>query len=128
MKDIKDYLHLYLGCRALLPNGKIDTLDYVEIEQGVYFPSKGTDTEDFGHNLLSEVKPILRPLSDMTEEEMLEAVSIGGLFYRGESVKAFIANWTCYSGEVTRYLLSKSFDLFNLIPEGLAIDSTTQKQ
>lgn len=30
--------------------------------------------------------------------------------------------------EITRYLLSKGFDLFNLIPEGLAIDATTLKE
>lgn len=37
-----------------------------------------------------------------------------------------VANEPLYNQhQATIYLLSKSFDLFNLIPEGLAIDKTT---
>lgn len=62
------------------------------------------------------VKPILRPLSDMTEEESNEvqcAVDKNGIgFYPTEHA------------EIVRYLLSLQFDLFGWIDAGLAIDKT----
>lgn len=66
--------------------------------------------------LYCEVKPILRPLSDMTEEEYMEVqyrVDKIGLGYDAQQ-----------GAEITRYLLSKHFDLFGWIPAGLAIDKT----
>ena len=98
-KDIKDYLHLYLGCEAMLTfkNGNIEkvTITTLPVEKPERF------------------KPILRPLSDMTAEEMLECSSLktmGTLFQ--------------IMGETTKYLLSKHFDLFGLIEAGLALDKT----
>ena len=66
-------------------------------------------------------KPILRKLADITEDE---AVNLNFYFpipkgYKFENVK-----W--HMGEVS-FLFSKHFDVFNLIPEGLAIDTTTLK-
>lgn len=64
----------------------------------------------------SEAKPVLRPLSDMTEEEEVEVqnhVDKMGLGYNAMQ-----------GAEITRYLLSRHFDLFNWIPAGLAIDKT----
>ena len=56
-KNIKDYLHLLIGCDWHQDGGypiKLtgELFDYI----------KNSDRSDFG-------KPILRPLSDMTEEE-----------------------------------------------------------
>lgn len=61
-------------------------------------------------------KPILRPLSDMTEEEEMEVqylVDIQGFGY-----DALIG------AKITQYLLSRHFDLFGWIEAGLAIDKT----
>jgi hypothetical protein len=64
MKDIKDYLHLYLGCYCKATN-----------HFGAYSFPKIT------HKLLEEdnpitanctIEPILRPISDITDEEQLE--------------------------------------------------------
>lgn len=74
-------------------------------------------------------KPILRPLSDMTEEEGLEIFEL----YADKPYLASIASheslieWL--GGRVGspahwRYLLSRGFDLFGWIDAGLAIDKT----
>lgn len=87
----------------------------------------------------SEAKPILRPLSDMTEEEA-EWCAKELFCDKNEEPDAFatnrariaimdnfgtplIASWRI-SFLVSRYLLSKHFDLFGWIPAGLAIDKT----
>lgn len=110
---------------------------------------------------LSEIKPILRPLPDITEEERKDIWKIifkrefsstgQTIWFKEESLTAE-PRWVLMSGverigiemngdvwadsdlhkykfnphEITHYLLSKHFDIFNLIPEGLAIDKTKQ--
>lgn len=60
---------------------------------------------------------ILRPLSDMTEEER-SLLS----WAHSQNVP------TCYPTAEFQYLLSKSFDLFGYIEAGLAIDQKTIKE
>lgn len=115
MKEIKDYLHLYLWCMLK-----------TEFGQSVLY----ADNIYRAKNL--NWKPILRPLSDITEEEEFEMTEITGLFIGSGFIKAIKENSKYVidvrnSFEVTRYLLSKHFDLFNLIEEGLAIDKTKIK-
>ena len=77
-KELKDYLHLYLGCDCRLDNketGKLIGFDSrlhdAELEMVCYTIwldkendwSVYNDDKNFGR-----IKPILRPLSDMTEE------------------------------------------------------------
>lgn len=66
-------------------------------------------------------KLVLRKLSDMTFEESDELKKVECKFhntpYKPISDWAYKIDW----------LLSKHFDLFNLIGEGLAIDKTTLK-
>jgi|SRR6478752_5258023 len=77
------------------------------------------------------IKPILRPLSDITELELKECERISGLTsdgkkrfqYKGESIPEFVKNWKSFEPEVMVYLL-KQFDLFGLIAAGTAIDKT----
>lgn len=65
-KNIKDYLHLYFGgeCKLYSPNydGKLFKIDSTSL----------TLASIEGYS----VKPILRPLSDMTEEETMEIAKI----------------------------------------------------
>jgi hypothetical protein len=111
MKEIKDYLHLYLGCEMLTVDGRIVTLNLTNLG----FALKGIIGSELS-------KPILRPLSDMTEEEKIEL--------KLNMVQATTLNhapeimWTF---EQMRILLSKCFDLFGLIEAGLAIDKTAIK-
>lgn len=73
---------------------------------------------------LYEVKPILRRLEDMTEEEAWEYSDAVGYRYN----RAGHTDTIQHEAAGTAYLLSKSFDLFGLIDSGLAIDSKTLKQ
>lgn len=148
MKNIQDYLHLYSGCEVDTPDGlrkmwcynPLFDLLYVETKPTDIAPSRAYFTYHF-----QKIKPILRPLTSMTEEELLEQEIIVKKFYpdfeideemrknalhrikeTGASAMLFDEETSPFLiFEITRYLLFKSFDLFNLIPEGLAIDSTT---
>lgn len=128
-KQLKDYLHLYIGCDVQTRFG-ITNFNYYTLDlwsRGAY----------------QEIRPILRPLSSITEEEAEKIC----FFNYGENYSWYIygnepnphilhllegdEKYTdrikLYIGtpEVWRYLLSKSFDLFGLIESGLAIDATT---
>lgn len=138
-KNIDDYIHLYLGCNA-----------YWQI-QGV----KSTYAAPIDYSMLENadwIKPVLRPLHDMT---MQEAEPVASMAFtdalskeeKGKIGKAFIeynfSNAPLFSGgkmyhdiseieismmpEITRYLLTKGFDLFGLIEEGLAVNACELK-
>jgi len=109
-KDISQYLHLYLGCQcqAKYYYGK----DWLHVKLTGNVLAELEQTEGFTYQI-EFIKPELRPLSDMTEEEAIEHIHISN-------------EQGVYDG--FRYWLSKHFDLFNLIPEGLALDATTLKK
>ena len=104
-KKIEDYLHLYIGreCKYQEHNEKSDWC-IGKITPAIITP-----------NRIHSVKPILRPLSDMTEEEKNEYLLTGT-----DSSTRFEHN-----ARRTQYLLSKGFDLFGLIDAGLAINKNT---
>ena len=122
-KDIKDYLHLYLGCEILTGTGNV-TLIAVQKE---VIPCTNFRIIVLNGNVVHEVsgrdfKPLLRPLSDMTEDEDDKIDSLmPSPSYRDN------INENYWNVKQFLYLLSKGFDLFNLIPEGLAIDKTKLK-
>jgi len=125
MKDINDYLYLYFGCEAEVlgkSNGRL-----VGLNQDIaicWHPDYGA-----GSTLAINIKLLLRPLSDMTEEEKKEISFDAYKVMRKEQNPT--ANGTeravTWAAKQTAYLLKQGFDLFNLIPEGLAIDKTKLK-
>jgi hypothetical protein len=132
-KNIKDYLHFYLGCECIInwenpeyeENGKVRKLDSLRIyEMLTEYPE-------------AICKPILRPLSDMTEEEAKQfyvsdgwgenleniVVTDGGIDFTIARTSGYcIFSRLRPSSFLT--LLSKGFDIFGLIDAGLAIDKT----
>lgn len=116
--EIKDYLHLYIGCECLIEAG-----EFPESKLPVCGVA-GRKAIMGEHSLrlveLKDVKPILRPLSDMTEEERVEYDRLQVVCY---SVNLFY-DQVKTDATLTNFLLSKHFDLFDLIPAGLAIDKT----
>lgn len=112
-KKISDYLHLYLGCDIMI-------LCYKDYSGGTYkLTGKIFANIIDNYNPKEDlIKPILRPLSDMTEEEREELNDIE----LGESSWPTVARALapCFA-----WMLSKGFDLFGLIESGLAIDKTT---
>ncbi len=148
MKKIEDYLHLYLGAPC---DFKISMPHNFHV-----MPERRMIDVRVLHNVMSGLatcKPILRPLSDMTEDEAKELYGINPYAKGKWLVKSAIIepnikgyqpniikiNWEGKEGvtghgvgqdvmylnkigaEQHRFLLSKHFDLFELIPAGLAI-------
>lgn len=137
MPDLKltaNDIALYLGAKAQTPVG-IGRIEAVNTEGQVRIEHPD------GHVTImpeDDVYPILRRLSDMTEEEGLEVYracvgddwppaygSVMGWIVRRESEHldnidhaiGYPAAWRC--------LLSRHFDLFGWIDAGLAIDAVT---
>lgn len=150
-KEMKDFIHLYLGCEVLgtyndtngsrgyltgVTNGGTECEIQFILEDGINVEEQPV------FNSIDEVKLILRPLSDMSEEEAKELllmndgeatkihkITNGGITYgiRNDSEK-----YTRYFGSLNPpqfvYLLSRGFDLFELIPAGLAIKQSAVKR
>jgi len=114
-KELKDYLHLYLGCavhdlfdddtKVLYSVCYGENICYLKSKNGVIHKRK-----------IEEIEISLRPLSDMTEEEKGNVCGTDWTYTDG--------GWE-YTPETFLFLLSKHFDLFGLIDGGLAIDKTT---
>lgn len=139
-KKIEDFLHLYPRAFVKTPNKNhgVHVCSIGEIHSIHYTHSDNQEvqvTYDHGSGFfrilvpIGQIKLLLRPLSDMTEEEcewINNEFGWGISGYLAEGIKA----GTKYSinihssFEITRYLLSKSFDLFGLIDANLAIDKT----
>lgn len=108
---LEDVLHFYIGQKAriefvvekakqfLAKEGSVVTIDPITIQLCLEESLK--------------ISPILRPLSSMTEGEHKHAKSIN------------IMDAWVRDAERTRYLCSIGIDLFNLIDNNLAIDSST---
>jgi hypothetical protein len=160
-KHLRDYLHFYLGCEAEVKRkndnqphiGRICEItkdsnhgDWVDVrfENVITVTSMNWErsTSNFHHYFIGydSIRPILRPLSDMTDEEIKQVAwllhrfkpedirgkdNVGNIkvtnkspFYYWINVRQHLNADTCI------YLLSKGFDLFELIESGLAIDKT----
>jgi len=138
-KKIENYIHHYLGCEVIRKD-EIWQLKSVEIGLNTNIIGKirrkqedrqTWDLENFEfRNGEIPIKPILRPLSDMTEDEFKVVCKIVNWNEDEYDVKWFIAEYQdvfirigfIHSFELTKYLLEQSFDLFGLIKDGLAID------
>lgn len=163
--ELKDYLHLYLGCDVMTPDGigKLVGLPYsivgrdrvivhfgrmvktknsidggydktrnhgaYAIHAARYEPIGSVGITEDGFDMPGGVKPILRPLSDMTEGELQECGNLvydfsddqSGLDLNNHKLEDFLLT----TSEQFHWLLKKGFDLFGLIPAGLAIDKTS---
>jgi len=130
-------LALYLGCEVLVhyapSTERIGQLR--EVGQNGSWVRFELHTSAYKSH---EIKPILRPLSDMTEEEARDLRQIvdgddseqvaenSALKYFRQKEEWYVDRIYLLLGKPNawRYLLSKHFDLFGWIPSGLAIDKT----
>lgn len=137
-KDIKDYLHLYVGCevsrehsesrsKKFIEHGRLVGVSASEVEVGETVAVIDAGLDHFHEWYVSETKPLLRPLSDMKEEEAAHIDRMARRQKDGQVTPAntkFVTGIRTETAEALVYLLSKSFDLFGLIEDGLAIDKT----
>jgi len=147
-KDIKDYLHFYLGSWVLIEKSNYYFVHELNLHQGETFLLSGFylgAISDHGNGLVIKLK--LRPLPSMTEQEAVEMASLTEWEPHFRDVKVernkitndIIVTWDganesrdmvnatgdlfwCY--EQFMWFLKKEFDIFELIEEGLAIDKT----
>jgi hypothetical protein len=118
MTQLKDYLHLYLGCEVQWKFDLKSKFWFIGIDGDKVSLRTKSGASIFPVEL-KDITLILRPLSEMTEEETKEHDQI-------EMVKAETPTGRIvHDANAVKWLLSKHFDLFNLIEKGLAIDATT---
>ncbi len=117
MSSNKKYLEFYLGCAGVLDIGTPP--HYTSLEDGASILSMDV----LKYVLESEsatFKPYLRPLADILFEESDELKTIECKFkdtpYKDISDWAYKVDW----------LLNKHFDIFSLIPQGLAKDKNKE--
>lgn len=120
MKQLKDYIHLYLGCDFQADNSSGSINSYTIYHINAYW------------EMYQNFKLLLRPLSSMTEDEK-DGLRHADRLATSQNILPEIRasrltnyHFTQKSAEITRYLLSRGFDLYDLIPAGLAIDKTLQ--
>jgi hypothetical protein len=122
-KNINDYLKYYIGCQ-------VDASGEKEILTGYEVGGDGMITVStryrgnlinyhYEHDGFDGLKLVLRKLSSMTEEEESEYTSLIDQWNFGFKRNMLGA------AQSTHYLLSRGFDLWNLIDEKLAIDADT---
>lgn len=148
--NIKDYLHLYLGCKVAIASEQFkgDSLVLTALEMvrlGTVCTVTDTAIKTSFNVNAEDVKPILRPLSDMQLDEMKQFFSLTGLPNDCKPTRADYSDFvfqleyvSCGAIQSTHsylyhlspkqffWLLSKHFDLFGLIEAGLALDKTKQ--
>lgn len=139
MTDIKEILHYYIDqpCEVVTNEGQefIWNLTYLLLG---HLDQPRTFSTD-----VNTIKPILRSLYDMTNEEAIETARLiyeyedftkietrrnshGHLLveFGTQSRKVYNATMDCmYNPDQFRYLIKKGFDIFELIHEGLALDA-----
>ena len=131
---LKEVIHLYLGCDCKIPKGIGKLVGVCEWASYVEF-SKSKSAHSVS---VENVVPILRSLDDMTVEEAKEfckkegwgenlenlVVLDGAIEFSIKGTKQqCVSRFTRMRPEMFAWCLSKRFDLFNLIPDGIAINA-----
>jgi hypothetical protein len=121
--ELKDAIHFYKGCK----------FTFVD-DDGKYRPTQTLTYYNLNYyrEYFDDIKLILRPLSSMTEEEAKEWQDKFRFFISGSpkyiNDRLYVIQQhvnlpeTRFSSEQFAWLLSKGFDLFNLIENGYAIE------
>jgi len=122
----KDTYALSIKQSYLIPCDPFLAIEDGEIFLGQFKSSLGFDVDDV---FLSEVKPILRPMSDLKKDEWSPYVKLWDLSYLqdiGWGTDLNIDGPTSFWGIIGNYSMFESFfknhlDIFDLIGQGLAI-------
>lgn len=153
VKHIELYLDAYFQTKGVITG--IGTIE-AYYKCASLFILKDDDGKEWTAGI-EDLKPILRPLTDMREDEAKHIVGLlreelgddrvwenevirnefGQIntrpFYHyltvaGEESTTSDLNWSIGSPHIWRYMLSCNFDLFHLIDAGLAVDATDVNQ
>ena len=126
--ELKDVIHFYLGCEIQFRDKSVGKLTAVlNTHNGTWVSTidYGLPKSEWHHSDI--IKLILRPLSDMTEEEKKEVKKISsvsqGINLLPEIPAGRLLNIyhpSC-APQMIKYLLSRGFDIFNLHQHQLCI-------
>ena len=132
---IADYLKYYIGAPCSFgseANGWIAVLDDVG---GCSVKLNGVPKLEYVSQ--DDVRPILRKLKDMTEEDakgLLSLINPSAIYNSHNELAVYYSAPGVSSGyypfdygypKQFHYLLSRGYDIFGLIPAGIAIDAKT---
>lgn len=122
--NIKDVIHYYIGQQAYTfpaDSDSISRMNEIRAKTPEIRYSTPITIHTVGKVLECGYVPILRPLGDITEEEIEE----GG--WHGKSGFAYYmtGNGGAFHPHDFHYLLSRGFDLFELIDSCQAVDAKT---
>jgi len=144
----KDVQHLYSGCELYTGTGKV-TLIATQMETLVCKQRTIVLNGNQIHELHGEFKPLLRPLSSMTEEDAIHMASlteheshfINAVCQRNK-FDDLIVVWDSpvdglvsynstgelfWCAEQVLWLTKNGFDIFNLLNSGEALDATERE-
>jgi hypothetical protein len=136
-KKLERYMYLYLGCDVVLDGKDIGILTGYSA-RGIgkddlmifYTVQRSEDEDDWAvyndNEKMLRIKPILRPLNDMSEEELQEC---GNMIYDFSGDPELNKHeWKQFETMLDPlqfiWLLKRGFDLFGLIEARLAMDRT----
>lgn len=117
-RQLKDYIHLYFGglCKIVWTE---EGSELTGLEDALY-RIDGTIIDN--SNFIESGELILRPLSSITEDERFEVFK---LLFGDDAYSAirlgFALKTDSLGADAVRYLISKHFDIFELIDSGIAI-------
>lgn len=123
---ITDYIHFYVGAKILY-KGVVSTItglqNSVDGMPGpvMFFNNEGTK----GLANLKDCKLLLIPISKLTAEDFRQLDGRKQLAPLEDFIVTYSAYLPYFSPNDTMFLISKGYDVFNLIKEGYAIDITT---
>ena len=142
-KELKYYVPFYLGCECITPDGimVLNGINTTDVRYSVWFYCKWSDKKNcylpkqngeiLGKQSLvgkaykySDIKLVLRSLSDMTEKEAKEMDLSDvqkGLLAFGHKLQMYMTPNQFNS------CLKNHFDLFGLIESGLAVNAAELK-
>lgn len=134
IKDLCSRLTHGVKCK-ILENNEVKILGSIQYDgENTLFDFWEDDQKiQYGYQLyLSEFKPCLFPLSSMTEEQWNNAPRVNLTEFTFESLKCgcfTLASYTCENDlydlvEFINWLIENHFDIYGLIPMGLADDAT----
>jgi len=145
LKHLAPYLSYGLQCQIdfkftkyhPIPIIKVKGLSNAEIDKDIEEQIELVRDDDLDFRKLDSVKPILRPLSDLTKEiehnckkfvpvkELEARTNTNDEYFEWDDTEALM-KWITYDAMVL--LFEWHFDVFELIPKGLAVDKNTLNQ
>ena len=121
---IRDLCGRLAASTMICINGEDQLLDSVIYDDGWYVNFVGDNKEGYSP-FYNDVKPYLFPLSSMTEEQKVEFDKVAELDieYTITQIKNDSPIWTSGLNRFN-WLIKNHFDVYGLIPMGLALDAT----